>query len=473
MMKKLYQFLFGTLRGRLIISVAVVHAVMMALFVGDLTIRQRAMLLEHQIETATVLSQTLATSAAGWIAADDIAGLQELVEAQRRYPEVLFAILADERGRVLADTDTSRQGLFFHDLPREARRAVIASTPALVDIAVPAMIGERHVGWARVGIGQKVAGQKLAEITRSGGIYALGAILAGSVIAWLMGRRITRRLYTIQETIASVRAGDRLARSPITGADEAAVMAREFNAMLDALAEREEELRSSEERYRSLIRKVQAAIVLHDGRGKILNCNPLAQELLGLSEEQLLGKTLIAPEWHFLREDGSIMPVAEYPASVVISRKQPLKSYITGVRRPDRKEITWMLVNAEPEYDAAGDIVQVIVSFVEITERKEMEEALHLQAIELEEEVAERQKAQEMLQEQALLLENEIEERRNAQEELKELNATLEQHVQERTAELEEKNLELERYNKLFVGRELRMVELKKRIRELEKNIST
>ena len=40
--------------------------------------------------------------------------------------------------------------------------------------------------------------------------------------------------------------------------------------------------------------------------------------------------------------------------------------------------------------------------------------------------------------------------------------------MKERTAELAAKNVELERMNRIFVGRELRMVELKERIRELE-----
>ena len=374
---RLSRFLFGTLRGRLIIGMAAVLAVTMTLFIADLTERQRVMLLDRQVEEATALSQSLATSAAGWIAADDISGLQELVDVQRRYPEMLFAILMDADGHVLADTNRSRLGSYLLDLPREAHQTVLSGTPALVDVATPAMIGGRHVGWARVGIGQKGAGEKLADITRSGIAYALAAILVGSLIAWFMGRWITRRLYAVQETIDAIRSGDHLARSEIAGTDEAATMAREFNAMLDALAERDAELHVGEERYRSLIDKVQAAIVLHDGQGRILTSNPLAQELLGLSEDQLLGRALIDPEWHFLREDGSTLPVAEYPVSKVLSTRQPLRGYVTGISRPDRDEVAWVLVNAEPEYDGGGGIARVIVSFVDITERRRAEQALH------------------------------------------------------------------------------------------------
>jgi C4-dicarboxylate-specific signal transduction histidine kinase len=63
----------------------------------------------------------------------------------------------------------------------------------------------------------------------------------------------------------------------------------------------------------------------------------------------------------------------------------------------------------------------------------------------------------------------ELAERKRAEEALNRLNEELEQRVKQRTAELEEKNKELNRMNKLFVGRELRMVELKERIRALEK----
>lgn len=53
--------------------------------------------------------------------------------------------------------------------------------------------------------------------------------------------------------------------------------------------------------------------------------------------------------------------------------------------------------------------------------------------------------------------------------ELRELNETLEDKVKERTKELRERVNELEKFHRLTLGRELKMIDLKKKIRELEK----
>ncbi len=55
--------------------------------------------------------------------------------------------------------------------------------------------------------------------------------------------------------------------------------------------------------------------------------------------------------------------------------------------------------------------------------------------------------------------------------ELKELSESLERQVKARTKELQEKIEQLEKFNKLAVGRELKMVELKKEIKSLKKEI--
>lgn len=62
-------------------------------------------------------------------------------------------------------------------------------------------------------------------------------------------------------------------------------------------------------------------------------------------------------------------------------------------------------------------------------------------------------------------------ERKQAEEEIRKLNEELEQRVEERTQKLKDKNDELEQVNKVFVGRELRMIELKKQVVKLETKI--
>jgi len=53
--------------------------------------------------------------------------------------------------------------------------------------------------------------------------------------------------------------------------------------------------------------------------------------------------------------------------------------------------------------------------------------------------------------------------------ELQELTQSLDQKVKARTKQLQDRVDELERFHKLTIGRELKMVELKKKIQELEK----
>ncbi|MFH0997347.1 MAG: PocR ligand-binding domain-containing protein [Pseudomonadota bacterium] len=137
-------------------------------------------------------------------------------------------------------------------------------------------------------------------------------------------------------------------------------------------------LKESEEKYRILIQKIQAAIVVHDSDTQILTCNPAAEELLGLKEDQLLGKTAFDPAWRFFREDGTVMPFEEYPVNQVLAKRQALRNFILGVHRPgkEKDDHVWALVNADPVIGEDDHITQVIVTFIDITERKRVERAL-------------------------------------------------------------------------------------------------
>lgn len=64
-----------------------------------------------------------------------------------------------------------------------------------------------------------------------------------------------------------------------------------------------------------------------------------------------------------------------------------------------------------------------------------------------------------------------ITERIQAERQIVRFNEELEQLVQQRTAELNETIAELEEQTRVFVGRELRVIELKERVEELEQQL--
>jgi len=241
-MKPLGQLLAGSLRQRLILSVALVHALMMALFVWDLVQRQEDLLLQRRDDQAEALVLALASAAGAGMATADLAGMQELVDAQRRFPDLAYALLADDDGRILAHTERGRIGQFLLDLPDEPQHRVIVRASALLDIGTPVHLAGRVLGWARVGIGPGRTQSERAAIARSGLGYALAAIVLGSVIAWLMARGITARLERIRNLAQDIRAGRRDERAPDLGADEIGDLGRGINAMLDDLNAREAEL---------------------------------------------------------------------------------------------------------------------------------------------------------------------------------------------------------------------------------------
>ena len=65
-----------------------------------------------------------------------------------------------------------------------------------------------------------------------------------------------------------------------------------------------------------------------------------------------------------------------------------------------------------------------------------------------------------------------IEEIQKREKELEKAMASLEEKVKERTEELQEKLADLERFQRLAVGRELKMVELKEEIKKLKKELA-
>ena len=166
------------------------------------------------------------------------------------------------------------------------------------------------------------------------------------------------------------------ARIVKSGADEAVCIVRDITERKLA----EEELRASEERYRSVIKTMAEGIVLQQADGRITACNASAERILGLSAEQMMGRNSVDPRWKTIHEDGSPLPGEEHPTMVTLRTGEPQSNVVMGVHKPDGT-LTWILVNSQPLF-RPGETkpYSVVCSFSDITERKRAEETLRQQA---------------------------------------------------------------------------------------------
>ncbi len=220
-------------------------------------------------------------------------------------------------------------------------------------------------------------------LTQNTAILAGIVVLIVAILAVVVTRLLTSPIKHLVDMADHITRGDLNIRADVNSKDEIGLLATAFNTMTEKLqsstAELEQHnalLQQSEEKFRTLVQKIQAAVIIHGADTQVLISNSMAQQLLGLSDEQMLGKKAIDPAWHFIREDGSTLPLDEYPVNWVLKSQRALRNITLGIHRPHQQEHIWVLVNAEPVFDSEGVIEQVIVSFIDITERKLTEERL-------------------------------------------------------------------------------------------------
>lgn len=136
------------------------------------------------------------------------------------------------------------------------------------------------------------------------------------------------------------------------------------------------QVNESEKKFRSLVSNMEVGVLLQGPKAEILLCNPKSLELLGLTEDQLLGKTSFDKDWNVIREDGSIFQGSNHPVPQAIEQKKAINNVVMGVYRPKSKDRVWLLVDAEPTLNESGEVLNVVCTFIDITERKLAEEEI-------------------------------------------------------------------------------------------------
>ena len=149
-----------------------------------------------------------------------------------------------------------------------------------------------------------------------------------------------------------------------------------LEAQINEQQRADQALRLSEDFNRRIIEGVPCGIVQVSLEGAVLKANSVAQKVLGLTFDELSQRFVAGFESETFWEDGSVCAAQDHAVSKCLATHQPQPPTTIGVRRADGR-MAWGIFTAMPVSDPeTGQMTSAVVTFLDITDRKHLEEQL-------------------------------------------------------------------------------------------------
>jgi PAS domain S-box-containing protein len=138
-------------------------------------------------------------------------------------------------------------------------------------------------------------------------------------------------------------------------------------------------LGEAEVRHEAVVAALQEGVVVQAADSTIVSCNDAAERILGLSADQMRGRTSLDPRWRAVHDDGSPFPGDTHPSLVSLRTGVPQSHVVMGVHKPDGS-LTWISINTALMRAAEGQPpFAVACTFVDITAQRDQEVRLREQ----------------------------------------------------------------------------------------------
>ncbi|MCU1394177.1 MAG: hypothetical protein JWM34_2605 [Ilumatobacteraceae bacterium] len=126
------------------------------------------------------------------------------------------------------------------------------------------------------------------------------------------------------------------------------------------------DLDASEHKKALILDTLSEGVVLQSSDGKVIEWNPAAERVLGLTGDQLCERTQADRRWIAYLPDGTPWAAADRPAAEVLRTGVAVHNALMGVLHPDGSR-RWLRVNAEPIAAPDGGGRQVLTVFADVT----------------------------------------------------------------------------------------------------------
>jgi two-component system cell cycle sensor histidine kinase/response regulator CckA len=148
-----------------------------------------------------------------------------------------------------------------------------------------------------------------------------------------------------------------------------------IRAALARVATRDRVVRWEQELASRLAETSPVAITVVDRNGRIIFANQRAEEILGLTRDEIIRRDYNEPAWSITDFEGKPFADDELPFRRVLATAAPVFGLQHAIRWPDGKQI-FLSINGAPLLLASGEVDAVVFAMEDVTAQRQAEEAL-------------------------------------------------------------------------------------------------
>jgi len=362
-----------SIRYQLILGIALVHLVLLTIVVVDQLIRQKKFLKRQNYEQALSLVNDFAVNSSSYILANDIDGLERLVQSHKNFPNLKYAMFLSPDGLVLAHTNRSFMGLRPTDsvslrLKGTPQAQTLLENKDILDIAVPVIYNNKEIiGWVRIGLGQDYIYSNQRAIIRNGILYIIMALVIGTLFAIFIADRLSRGLYRLILTADKIRKGDRNTRVEPFRSIEISKLGMAFNQMLD-------EISANEKLLQMVLENMPVGVWLLNEKGDIISANSASEKIW--SGLKFVGLKDFGQFKGWFTDTGKIVEPNQWGGAIAIMKGETVLNQEIEIECFDKTRKI-ILNSAIPLKGDDGSIIGAIAINVDISDKKLIEKNLY------------------------------------------------------------------------------------------------
>lgn len=364
-----------SLRSKLVLLSLIVEVVMLTLLVvNSVRLSQDSLLTQAQARY-TELNILFNAALAAPLAQRDYATLNEILAESARMEGVVYAVLVDRSGHVVASVGWKKG----QALPVVTASTKVADTRAgQFDTSTQIMLAGQEYGTLHYGVSTAFLTEARVHLVRQSILIAGVEILLSTLLLAGLGFWLTRHFATLTRASAAFAQGQLDIRLPVLSDDEVGSLTHAFNSMADAIASQIGALKASttqlhEEQARlvALLHAMKLGILFADTNNRIIYYNPAFQHIwrlpTGLSLHGKFPAEAIIQTGCTLAEPGQLADLVTEPAGPHEERQA------TEIRLDDGRLVTRL---SHPVYDNANKFIGHLWMFEDVTQEQQTAQQL-------------------------------------------------------------------------------------------------